>query len=158
GAHPSGHIGESPAGIPNNLMPYVTQVAAGKLEKVSVFGDDYPTSDGTGVRDYVHVEDLARGHLAALTYLQSRPGFHVWNLGTGKGTSVLEIIDAAETAAGRRIPYSVTSRRAGDQAEVYADATKARDELGWRAEHDIEAMCRDHWNWQRSHPSGYDVG
>ena len=149
GAHASGMIGEDPSGIPNNLMPYITQVAIGKLPQLSVFGGDYPTPDGTGVRDYIHVVDLARGHLAALTALDGgKPGVMTVNLGTGKGYSVLEMIRAFELASARPIPYRITARRPGDVAQCYADAALAESLLGWRAEHGLDAMCRDSWRWQ----------
>lgn len=156
GAHPSGHIGEDPRGIPNNLMPFVMQVAVGKLPELAVFGGDYDTPDGTAIRDYIHVVDLARGHLAALRRLQVVGGRHVWNLGTGRGTSVLEIVAAAERAVGHRIAHRIVGRRAGDLAVVYADTAKAREELGWSAECTIDNMCADHWNWQSTHPGGYE--
>ncbi len=146
GAHESGLIGESPNGIPNNLMPYVTQVAKGKLEKLRVFGNDYPTVDGTGVRDYIHVLDLAEGHVAALNHLSS--GVHIYNLGTGKGTSVLELVKAFEEANENEIPYEIVDRRPGDIAKFYADASKAKRELGWTAKRDIIAMCRDAWRFE----------
>ncbi len=146
GAHPSGLIGEAPRGIPNNLMPYIAQVAKGKLEKLSVFGDDYPTRDGTGIRDYLHVVDLARGHLAALRHLKK--GVQIFNLGTGKGTSVLELVEAFEQAVGVKIPYEISPRRPGDLAVVYADAAKAKDELGWEARLSIIDMCRDAWRFE----------
>ncbi len=155
GAHASGLIGEDPNGIPNNLVPYISQVAAGKLEKLRVFGGDYPTRDGTGVRDYIHVEDLADGHLKALDKLGENPGVVIYNLGTGRGYSVLEMIAAFERAAGRKIPYVITERRPGDIAECYADPTKAGRELNWTANMDIDAMCRDSWNWQQKNPNGY---
>ncbi len=155
GAHPSGMIGEDPVGIPNNLVPYVMQVAVGKLEEVQVFGGDYDTPDGTGVRDYIHVVDLARGHLAALERLTEVSGVHTWNLGTGTGTSVLEVLAAASLAVGREIPYRVVGRRPGDVAVSYSDPSRAHGELGWRADHGIDAMVRDHWEWQRTHPEGY---
>jgi UDP-glucose 4-epimerase len=148
GAHASGMIGEDPNGIPNNLMPYITQVAIGKLPQLSVFGDDYPTPDGTGVRDYIHVVDLARGHLAALEALAAHPGVMTVNLGTGRGYSVLEVIRAFERASGRAVPYRIAARRPGDVAQCYADASLAESLLGWRAEYGIEAMCRDAWRWQ----------
>ena len=154
GAHPSGRIGEDPQGIPNNLVPYISQVAVGRLEALSLYGDDYPTADGTGVRDYIHVVDLARGHVRALEHLGA--GCHVWNLGTGRGYSVREAVAAFEKASGRTIPVRLAPRRPGDIAECYADPTRARDELGWQAEHDLEAMMRDAWNWQRRNPAGYD--
>ncbi len=154
GAHESGMIGEDPKGIPNNLMPYVAQVASGKLERVNVFGTDYPTPDGTGVRDYIHVVDLAKGHIAAIEKLTA-PGVYVYNLGTGIGYSVLEMVKAFSKACGRELPYVVGPRRAGDIATCYASAEKAEKELGWRAEYDLEKMCRDHWNWQKNNPNGY---
>ena len=153
GAHPSGRIGEDPRGIPNNLVPFISQVAVGRREALSVFGDDYPTPDGTGVRDYIHVVDLARGHLAALEHI--KPNCRVWNLGTGRGYSVYEAVAAFEKAAGREIPIRVAPRRPGDIATCYADPTRARDELGWQAEHDLDAMMRDAWNWQQQNPDGY---
>ena len=156
GAHPSGRIGEDPKGIPNNLMPYVAQVASGKLERIGVFGNDYPTPDGTGVRDYIHVVDLARGHLAALKKLEE-PGVHVYNLGTGVGYSVLDMIHAFEKACGKTLPYAILPRRAGDIASCYASSEKAERELGWKAEYGIEEMCRDQWNWQKNNPEGYQV-
>jgi len=147
GAHESGLIGEAPNGIPNNLMPYVTQVAKGKLEKLRVFGNDYPTVDGTGVRDYIHVMDLAEGHVAALDKLTS--GVHIYNLGTGQGTSVLQLVKAFEEANGIKVPYEIVDRRPGDIAECYADALKAKRELGWTAKRDIIAMCRDAWRFEK---------
>ena len=149
GAHESALIGERPNGIPNNLMPYITQTAAGMREKLSVFGSDYPTADGTGVRDYIHVVDLARGHVAALRYARGHAGTEAFNLGTGKGTSVLELVHTFEQATGMRVPYEITARRPGDIAECYADAGKAQRVLGWRAEKSVEDMCRDAWRWQR---------
>jgi UDP-glucose 4-epimerase len=149
GAHASGLIGEDPNGIPNNLMPHIAQVAVGKLGELPVYGDDYPTPDGTGVRDYIHVVDLARGHLAALEGLRSRAGVLTLNLGTGRGYSVLEIVRAFEAASGRAVPYRVAARRPGDIAQCYADASLALKTLGWRAELGIEAMCADSWRWQR---------
>lgn len=148
GAHESGLIGEAPNGIPNNLMPYVTQVAKGKLEKLRVFGNDYPTVDGTGVRDYIHVVDLAEGHVAAVEKLT--PGVHIYNLGTGKGTSVLELVKAFEEANEIKVPYEIVARRPGDIAECYADASKAERELGWKAKRDIVAMCRDAWRFEKN--------
>ena len=153
GAHESGRIGEDPNGIPNNLLPYVAQVAVGKLEKVGVFGNDYDTPDGTGVRDYIHVVDLARGHVAALQHMT--PGANVYNLGTGRGVSVLEIIKAFSQACGRNLPYEIKPRRAGDIAACYADCSKAERELGWHAELSIEDACRDSWHWQSQNPNGY---
>ena len=155
GAHPSGLIGEDPNGIPNNLVPYIAKVAVGKLEKVHVFGNDYPTPDGTGVRDYIHVVDLARGHVAAIKKLEQKPGLFICNLGTGHGYSVLDVIHAFEKACGKQIPYVIDPRRPGDIAECYADPTKARNELGWVAEYGIEEMCADSWNWQKNNPDGY---
>ena len=155
GAHESGRIGEDPAGIPNNLMPFVMQVAVGKLPELSVFGDDYDTPDGTCIRDYIHVVDLARGHVAALRRLADTPGVHTWNLGTGNGTSVLEMIDAVERAVGHPIPRRIVGRRPGDQPVSFADVGKAERELGWRAERTIDNMCVDHWEWQRTHPDGF---
>ena len=150
GAHPSGLIGEDPNGIPNNLLPYVAQVAAGKLKELTVFGDDYDTPDGTGVRDYIHVVDLALGHLAALNYADSHTGAEAINLGTGHGTSVLEIVRAFEKASGRKVPYRIAARRAGDIATCYADTSKAAKLLGWRAERNIDDMCRDGWNFAKN--------
>ncbi len=157
GAHESGRIGEDPAGIPNNLMPFIMQVAVGKLDELSVFGDDYDTPDGTCIRDYIHVVDLARGHVAALRRLAEGPGVHTWNLGTGRGTSVFEMIAAVERAVGHPIPRRIIGRRAGDQAVSYADVSKAERELGWRAERTIDNMCADHWHWQRTNPDGFPV-
>jgi len=155
GAHPSGLIGEDPQGIPNNLMPFVSQVAIGKLPVLSVFGSDYPTHDGTGVRDYIHVVDLAKGHLKALKKLDSNPGVVPYNLGTGQGYSVLEMIDAFEKASGRKVPYKLVDRRPGDIATCYADPALAAAELGWRAELGLEDMTRDGWRWQSQNPQGY---
>lgn len=177
GAHESGLIGEDPKGIPNNLLPYVAQVAVGKLPELGVFGDDYPTPDGTGVRDYIHVVDLARGHVAALDWMAgrvgtgqasdpysivgepaadgSRRGVGVFNLGTGRGSSVLDVVHAFERASGKPIPYAVKPRRAGDIAESYAACDKARDELGWEAQFDLDRMCEDSWRWQSMNPDGY---
>jgi len=149
GAHASGIIGEDPSGVPNNLMPYVAQVAAGKLEELPVYGNDYPTPDGTGIRDYIHVVDLARGHLAALEASKKQPGVMTVNLGTGRGYSVLEIVRAFEAASGKKVPYRIVGRRPGDIAECYADPSRAREALGWRAELDIDAMCKDTWRWQQ---------
>ena len=156
GAHESGLIGENPSGIPNNLLPYVTQVAIGKLEKLSVFGSDYPTVDGTGVRDYIHVVDLAKGHLAALDYLKGTVGCHVWNLGTGQGYSVLQIIEAFEKATGVSVPYKLVERRAGDIAECWSNPAKAKDELGWEAAYGLEDMMRHSWKWQKGNPEGFE--
>lgn len=148
GAHESGLIGENPNGVPNNLMPYITQVASGKLAKLNIFGDDYPTIDGTGVRDYIHVEDLAKGHVAALEHLSN--GVHVHNLGTGTGTSVLQLVKAFEKANNIQIPFDIVARRPGDLAECYADVSKAEKELNWKAEKTIEDMCRDAWNFEKN--------
>lgn len=155
GAHSSGLIGEDPQGIPNNLLPYVAQVAVGKLKQLSVFGNDYPTADGTGVRDYIHVQDLAAGHVAALSYLAQHQGVHTWNLGTGQGYSVLEMIKAFEQVSGRSIDYQIVPRRAGDIACCYADPGKAANELGWRAQLGLERMMADTWRWQSRNPMGY---
>ena len=155
GAHASGEIGEDPNGLPNNLMPYISQVAVGRLEQLSVFGDDYPTPDGTGVRDYIHVVDLAKGHLCALEKLTENPGVVTYNLGTGQGYSVLEMIRAFERASGKKVPYIITPRRQGDIAQCYADPSLAARELGWKAERDLDAMCADTWNWQSKNPQGY---
>ena len=155
GAHPSGKMGEDPRGIPNNLMPYIAKVAIGKLEKVHVFGNDYPTPDGTGVRDYIHVVDLARGHVCAIQKLETKCGLFICNLGTGHGYSVLDVIHAFEKACGKKIPYVIDPRRPGDIAECYADPSKAKRELGWEAEYGIEEMCADSWNWQQKNPDGY---
>ena len=150
GAHESGLIGEMPQGIPNNLLPYVAGVAAGTLERLHVFGNDYPTPDGTGVRDYIHVVDLAKGHLAALQYADNNRGTEVFNLGTGHGYSVLEIVKAFEKANHVQVPYEIDARRPGDVAECYADTSKAEKALQWRAEKDLESMCRDAWRWQKN--------
>ena len=155
GAHPSGLIGEDPLDIPNNLMPYIAQVAVGQLECLSVFGDDYPTPDGTGVRDYIHVVDLARGHERALVRLRQRPGVAVYNLGTGRGHSVLEMVAAFERASGRKIPHCVAPRRSGDVAICYADPARAEREMGWKAERGDAEMCADAWRWQHANPRGY---
>ncbi len=155
GAHASGRIGENPRGMPNNLMPFVAQVAVGRRDKVSVFGDDYPTPDGTGVRDYIHVVDLALGHLAALARVAEAPGAWTVNLGTGRGYSVLEMIRAFEKASGRSIPYQVVARRPGDIASCFADPAHALALLGWKAERDLEQMCADGWRWQSGNPDGY---
>ena len=156
GAHASGTIGEDPSGIPNNLMPYIAQVAVGKLEKLRVFGDDYPTPDGTALRDYIHVEDLAAGHIAALTKLGATDErVCTWNLGTGHGTSVLEVLHAFEKACGHELPHEVVGRRAGDIAASFADPSRAEAELGWKATRTIEDMCVDQWHWQRENPLGY---
>ena len=155
GAHPSGRIGEDPRGIPNNLLPFITQVAVGKLEQLSVFGDDYPTPDGTCIRDYIHVVDLASGHLMAIDKLWERPGVETYNLGTNRGYSVLEIISAFERASGITIPHKVVGRRVGDFAVSYADAGKAYRELKWQSEKGIEEICADAWRWQYNNPDGY---
>ena len=156
GAHPSGLIGEDPKGIPNNLVPYVAQVAVGKLKAVQVFGDDYPTPDGTGVRDYIHVVDLAKGHVAALAWMNGKNGVEVFNLGTGKGTSVLEVIRAFSKACGKELPYVIKPRRGGDIAANWCDASKAERLMGWKAQYDIDDMCRDSWNWQSHNPNGFE--
>lgn len=155
GAHPSGLIGEDPNGIPNNLVPYIAKVAVGKLEKVHVFGNDYPTPDGTGVRDYLHVVDLARGHVAAIKKLEQKPGLFICNLGTGHGYSVLDVINAFSKACGKEIPYVIDPRRPGDIAECWCDPSKAKRELGWEAQYGIEEMCAHSWNWQSHNPDGY---
>ena len=157
GAHPSGQIGEDPQGIPNNLMPFVAQVAVGRRERLSVFGGDYETADGTGERDYIHVVDLAEGHVAALEHLAAHPEIsaRAWNLGTGHGTSVLEMVKAFERASGREVPYEITDRRPGDLPVVYADTTRAADELGWRTSRTVEDMCADTWRWQSANPQGF---
>ena len=156
GAHESGLIGEDPKGIPNNLLPYIAQVAVGKLPCLGVFGDDYDTVDGTGVRDYIHVVDLAKGHVKALKKIEDKSGVSVYNLGTGKGYSVLQVVKAFEIACGKPIPYVIKPRRPGDIAACYADASKAKAELGWEAEFDIERMCVDAWRWQSQNPNGYE--
>ena len=156
GAHKSGLIGENPNGIPNNLMPYITQVAVGKLKELGVFGDDYDTPDGTGVRDYIHVVDLAKGHVKALKKLEDHSGLNIYNLGTGHGYSVLDIVKNFEAATGVKIPYVIKPRRAGDIATCYSDASKAERELGWKAEYGIKEMCEDSWRWQSMNPNGYD--
>ena len=155
GAHPSGLIGEDPNGIPNNLVPYIAKVAVCKLEKVHVFGNDYPTPDGTGVRDYIHVVDLARGHVAAIKKLEQKPGLFICNLGTGHGYSVLDVINAFSKACGKEIPYVIDPRRPGDIAECWCDPSKAKRELGWEAQYGIEEMCAHSWNWQSHNPDGY---
>jgi UDP-glucose 4-epimerase len=157
GAHESGLIGEDPAGIPNNLMPYISQVAAGRQKELRIFGGDYPTPDGTGVRDYIHVADLACGHIAALDWLQQHKGIHTFNLGTGRGNSVLEVVRAFEAATGKHVPYRVVDRRPGDIAQCYADPSRAERELGWKARRGIAEMCKDAWNWQARNPAGYEV-
>jgi UDP-glucose 4-epimerase len=156
GAHESGLIGEDPNGIPNNLLPYIAQVVVGKLPELSVFGDDYSTPDGTGVRDYIHVVDLAEGHLRALEALETHTGAHVWNLGTGQGYSVLEMVRAFETASGKSVPYRIASRRPGDIATCYADPTKAEIELGWKARRGLDQMMQDTWRWQSMNPNGFE--
>ncbi|RLC50777.1 MAG: UDP-glucose 4-epimerase GalE, partial [Candidatus Cloacimonadota bacterium] len=155
GAHSSGLIGEDPNGLPNNLMPFISQVAVGKLPKLRVFGDDYPTQDGTGVRDYIHVVDLADGHIKAINQLNANCGLKIYNLGCGHGFSVLEVIDAFQEASGRNIPYEIVERRAGDIAVSYADSSLAKKELNWEAEKGIDEMCRDAWNWQQKNPKGF---
>ena len=155
GAHESGRIGEDPKGIPNNLMPYITQVAVGKLEKLGVFGDDYDTPDGTGVRDYIHVVDLAIGHVKAIDYILTNPGLDVINLGTGVGYSVLDMVKAFSKACGKEIPYEIKPRRAGDIAMCYADPKKAKEVLGWEAKRGLDEMCADTWRWQSQNPNGY---
>lgn len=156
GAHKSGTIGENPNGIPNNLMPYITQVAVGKREELGVFGDDYDTPDGTGVRDYIHVVDLALGHVKALKKIEEKAGLKIYNLGTGCGYSVLDVVHNFEKASKVKIPYSIKPRRAGDIATCYADASKAKEELGWEAQYGILEMCEDSWRWQKNNPNGYD--
>jgi len=156
GAHESGMIGEDPNGIPNNLMPYITQVPIGKLKQLSVFGDDYPTHDGTGVRDYIHVCDLAKGHVLAIAKLETKPGVVTYNLGTGNGYSVLDMVKAFEKACGKKINYRIAPRRPGDVAECYADPKLAYNELGFKAEFDLDRMCADSWRWQSQNPNGYD--
>ena len=156
GAHPSGLMGEDPKGIPNNLVPYVAQTAIGKREAVHVFGDDYDTPDGTGVRDYIHVMDLASGHVAALAWMNGRTGVEIFNLGTGKGSSVLDVIKAFSRACGKEIPYVIDPRRPGDVTANYADCSKAKREMGWEAKYDLDDMCRDSWNWQSHNPNGYE--
>lgn len=155
GAHESGLIGEDPRGIPNNLMPYVAQVAVGRRPYLNVFGGDYPTPDGTGVRDYIHVVDLARGHVAALNKLHQMSGVRAWNLGTGHGVSVLDMVRAFEAASGKPVPYEIVARRPGDVAQCWADTARAARELGWCAEYDLPRMCADAWRWQQANPEGY---
>jgi UDP-glucose 4-epimerase len=155
GAHASGQMGEDPNGIPNNLVPYISQVAVGSLQELSIFGDDYPTVDGTGVRDYIHVVDLADGHLKALQTISTRTGINIWNLGTGDGYSVLQVLRAFEQASGRAVPYRVMPRRSGDVAECWADPSKAAKELGWKATRNLQEMMTDTWRWQSNHPRGY---
>lgn len=156
GAHKSGRIGEEPNGVPSNLMPYITKIAVGKLKELSVYGNDYPTHDGTGVRDYIHVLDLAAGHVKALQKLEENPGLVVYNLGTGKGYSVLDLVKAFSKASGKEIPYKIVGRRAGDVAMCYADSSKAKKELGWKAKYELEEMCEDSWRWQSMNPNGYE--
>lgn len=156
GAHKSGTMGENPNGIPNNLMPYITQVAVGKLKELGVFGDDYDTPDGTGVRDYIHVVDLAKGHVKAVKKIEDKEGLNIYNLGTGVGYSVLDIVKNFEEATGVKIPYVIKERRAGDIATCYSDAAKAKKELGWEAQFGIKEMCEDSWRWQSNNPNGYD--
>ena len=155
GAHESGRIGEDPKGIPNNLLPYIAQVASGKLEKIHVFGNDYDTPDGTGVRDYIHVVDLAKGHVKAIEGFAEYPGVSIYNLGTGTGYSVLDMVHAFEKACGKTLPYVIDPRRPGDIATCYSDPSKAKEQLGWEAEKTLEDMCRDAWNWQYNNPDGY---
>ncbi|QXC56380.1 UDP-glucose 4-epimerase GalE [Vibrio mimicus] len=155
GAHPSGTMGEDPQGIPNNLMPFIAQVAVGRRKQLSVFGNDYPTPDGTGVRDYIHVMDLADGHIAALKAVGEKAGLHIYNLGTGKGSSVLEMVDAFANACGKPVPYELCPRRAGDIAECWASTAKAESELGWKATRTIAQMTADTWRWQSNNPNGY---
>jgi len=156
GAHPSGRMGEDPNGIPNNLLPYIAQVAVGRLAELKVFGNDYPTHDGTGVRDYIHVVDLALGHITALDVLEEKPGVVAYNLGTGRGESVLDVVSAFEKACGKAIPYRIVARRPGDVAITYADPSKAQKELGWTAQRGIDEMCTDVWRWQSANPNGYE--
>ena len=155
GAHESGRIGEDPSGIPNNLMPYISQTAVGRRDHLTVYGDDYDTPDGTGVRDYIHVCDLASGHVAALNWMNGKTGVEIFNLGTGTGTSVLEVVAAFSKACGKELPYVIRERRAGDIAANWCDASKAERMMGWKAQYDIADMCRDSWNWQRNNPEGY---
>lgn len=157
GAHKSGTIGEDPCGIPNNLMPYITKVAIGELKELSVFGDDYNTHDGTGVRDYIHVVDLAKGHLKAIEKLEGNPGLVTYNLGTGNGYSVLDVVNAFAKASEREIPYKIVDRRPGDIATCYADPKHANEDLGWKAEKELDEMCEDSWRWQSQNPKGYNV-
>jgi UDP-glucose 4-epimerase len=155
GAHPSGTMGEDPQGIPNNLMPFIAQVAVGRREKLAVFGDDYPTKDGTGIRDYIHVMDLADGHVAALKSVGAKAGLHIYNLGTGKGSSVLEMVHAFASASGKEVPFEICPRRPGDIAQCWASTEKAEQELGWKAVRSVDEMTRDTWNWQSNNPNGY---
>lgn len=156
GAHESGTMGEDPKGIPNNLLPYITQVAVGKLKELSVFGSDYDTVDGTGVRDYIHVVDLACGHVKTVEHCTDKPGVHIYNLGTGNGYSVLQIVEAFKKASGADVPYKIVDRRPGDIAECFSDPAKAKAELGWEAQYGIERMCQDSWRWQKNNPNGYE--
>jgi UDP-glucose 4-epimerase len=156
GAHPSGLIGEDPQGFPNNLMPFIGQVAVGTREKLQVFGDDYDTPDGTGVRDYIHVMDLVEGHVVALDYVQNNRSLHTINLGTGNGVSVMELISAFEKASGRPVPYQVVGRRPGDIAACWADPSHATDTMNWKASRDLTEMCQDSWHWQKTNPRGYN--
>ena len=156
GAHKSGTIGENPNGIPNNLMPYITQVAVGKLKELGVFGNDYDTHDGTGVRDYIHVVDLAKGHVKALKKIEEKAGLKIYNLGTGVGYSVLDMVKNFEEATGVKVPYAIKPRRPGDIATCYSSAKKAEEELGWKAEFGIKEMCEDSWRWQSNNPNGYE--
>ena len=155
GAHKSGTIGEDPNGIPNNLMPYITQVAVGKLPQLGVFGNDYPTHDGTGVRDYIHVVDLAKGHVCAIQAIAKKCGLGIYNLGTGQGYSVLDLVKAFEAATGVKVPYVIKPRRSGDVAECWSDPSKAAKELGWKAQYGVQEMCEDAWRWQKNNPNGY---
>lgn len=155
GAHQSGLIGEDPNGIPNNLLPYISKVAIGELPQLNVFGDDYPTEDGTCIRDYIHVVDLAKGHVKAIESMKEGGGVQIYNLGTGKGYSVLEVIKNFEEVSGKKVPYKITSRRKGDVAVIYGDPSKAKEEIGWQAQYGIKEMCRDSWNWQKKNPKGY---
>jgi len=158
GAHPSGIMGEDPSGIPDNLLPYVSRVAAGQLERLQIFGDDYDTEDGTGVRDYIHIMDLAGAHVEALAELEPHDRFfEIYNLGTGRGYSVLEVVKTFETVSGRKIPYEITDRRPGDIDKTYADPSKANEKLGWSADQDLEEMCKDMWHWQKKNPNGYQT-
>lgn len=157
GAHPTGLIGEDPRGIPNNLLPYISQVAIGRRKELSVYGNDYDTPDGTGVRDYIHVCDLASGHVAAINYMNNHPGESVFNLGTGVGYSVLDMVKTFERINGVQVPYRIVDRRPGDLATVYASPDKSAEILGWKAKYNLEDMCRDTWNWQKKNPMGYNV-
>ena len=157
GAHKSGTMGENPNGIPNNLMPYITQVAVGKLPQLGIFGDDYDTPDGTGVRDYIHVVDLAAGHVKALKKIEEKAGLKIYNLGTGVGYSVLDLVKNFEAATGVKVPYVIKPRRAGDIAACYSDAGRAKEELGWAAQRGVREMCEDSWRWQKNNPNGYEA-